>query len=413
MTRSKRRKKNRELLVAEPITQRIVSDQSRDIWVISEGRDSQIDLSVIEGAKNNEPVKEYQISDIAYYLLNPQPIEVEKQLIGCEIHYPQPMTAKMIDRIRRFFPRRIRRSWNGHGLPPEVLVSNYRIETPVLKDEALENHLKSIYESLRSYDTVARRLPQLDPGRIVHIIGICRDLGGNVSYLKLQGTIEEKIKYMLVHISKDVGVLLRKAHVGDGLFELRGFDFTGYDPNRAYRLVVYRHNGNTKCCVLNLNNSVEYCLDDVYLLKFIFLLQQAMDDDNQLKNAFDYCIRGNAKPVKLFLNRRLEVDYSKSPFPPIYSDILKNQKINANRQNLIRPALNYLQIGISFNYIPLPAGSSESMVTLISVLHDLRALELLRKNLPQVYHEIEKRVSVSEAGRYYLLDSIEGFDNDE
>ena len=53
------------------------------------------------------------------------------------------------------------------------------------------------------------------------------------------------------------------------------------------------------------------------------------------------------------------------------------------------------------------------MITLISVLHDLRALELLRKNLPQVYHEIEKRVGVSEAGRFYLLDSIEGCNNDE
>jgi DNA-binding Lrp family transcriptional regulator len=53
------------------------------------------------------------------------------------------------------------------------------------------------------------------------------------------------------------------------------------------------------------------------------------------------------------------------------------------------------------------------MITLISVLHDLRALELLRKNLPVVYNEIEKRVSVSEAGKYYLLDSIEGFNSDE
>jgi hypothetical protein len=75
--------------------------------------------------------------------------------------------------------------------------------------------------------------------------------------------------------------------------------------------------------------------------------------------------------------------------------------------------LNYLQIGISFNYIPQPESAADNMITLISVLHDLRALELLRKNLPQVYHEIEKRGSVSEAGRFYLLDSIEGFNNDE
>jgi DNA-binding Lrp family transcriptional regulator len=53
------------------------------------------------------------------------------------------------------------------------------------------------------------------------------------------------------------------------------------------------------------------------------------------------------------------------------------------------------------------------MITLISVLHDLRALELLRKNLPQVYGEIKKRINTSEAGSFYLLDSIEGFNHDE
>jgi hypothetical protein len=107
------------------------------------------------------------------------------------------------------------------------------------------------------------------------------------------------------------------------------------------------------------------------------------------------------------------VDYSKSHFPPIYRNILKENITNSNQQNLIRPALNYLQIGISFNYIPQPDFTADKMITLISVLHDLRALELLRKNLPQVYNEIEKQVGVSEAGRFYLLDSIEGCNNDE
>jgi hypothetical protein len=148
-------------------------------------------------------------------------------------------------------------------------------------------------------------------------------------------------------------------------------------------------------------------------LKFLVLLQQALADDLKLRKAFGLCIRGKAKPVKLFFNRQLEVDYSNSHFPPVYRDILRENNTNSNQQNLIRPALNYLQIGISFNYLPQPDCAADNMITLISVLHDLRALELLRKNLPQVYHEIEKRVGVSEAGRFYLLDSIEGCNNDE
>jgi hypothetical protein len=403
-------------VVAPTKYERSVSSPNSDIWIISGGRDSQIDLSAIEGAEKNEQlnaVKEYRISDIAYYLLNPKPIEVDKRLIGCEIHYQQGLTTKMIEKIKRLFPRRLRHRWNGHMVPPEVFLSHWNVEMPALKDKALENHLTRIYESLRLYDSVSRRLPQLDSGRIAHVIGICKDIGGSLTYLKLQGSSDDKLKYVQSYISKDVAVLLRKAYIGDGLFEMRGFDFTAYDSGHAHRLIVYRQNGNPQCCVLNSKNTVEYSLDNVHLLKFLLLLQQALADDIKLKAAFDFCMRGKAKPVKLFFNRQLGVDYSKSQFPAIYRDILKDKKTNSNQQNLIRPALNYLQIGISFNYIPQPESAKDNIVTLISVLHDLRALELLRKNLPQIYNEIEKRVGVSEAGRFYLLDSIEGCNNDE
>ena len=69
--------RKREQQVAATKNERSVSDQNTDIWVISGGRDSQIDLSAIERAEKNEQVKEYQISDIAYYLLNPKPIEID------------------------------------------------------------------------------------------------------------------------------------------------------------------------------------------------------------------------------------------------------------------------------------------------------------------------------------------------
>jgi hypothetical protein len=158
---------------------------------------------------------------------------------------------------------------------------------------------------------------------------------------------------------------------------------------------------------------VDFALDDAALIKYMLLLEQSLKADVNLKNALGLCIRNQASPFKLFLNRKLEVDYSKSPFPKIYRDILKAKNIDLNQQNLIRPSLNYLQIGISFNYIPQSDSTEEKMTTLISVLHDLRALEALRKNLPQVYDEISKYVSVSAAGKFYLLDSIEGFNHDE
>jgi hypothetical protein len=215
------------------------------------------------------------------------------------------------------------------------------------------------------------------------------------------------------YISKSVGVLLRKAHIAEGLFEMRGFDFGAYDSGRTHRLITYQKNGKPGCCVLNSNNKVDFAIDDAELIKYMLLLEQSLKADVNLKNAFNLCVRNQANPFKLFLNKQLEVDYSKSPFPEVYRDILKAKNIDPNQQNLIRPSLNYLQIGISFNYIPQPNGAEEKMMTLISVMHDLRALDVIRKNLPQVYAEISKYVSVSEAGTFYLLDSIEGFNHDE
>jgi hypothetical protein len=194
---------------------------------------------------------------------------------------------------------------------------------------------------------------------------------------------------------------------------MRGFDFSAYDSGRTHRLITYQKNGKQRCCVLNSNNKVEYALDEAKLIKYMLLLEQSLQADANLKNAFDLCIKNQARPFKLFFNRQLEVDYSKSPFPKIYRDILKANDIDSNQRNFIRPSLNYMQIGISFNYIPQSDSAEDKMMTLISVLHDLRALEVLRKNLPRVYDEISKYVSVSEAGKFYLLDSIEGFNHDE
>jgi hypothetical protein len=391
------------------------SDLNSDLWIISKGRDCQFDLRSIEGAKYTEKVdvRAYQISDIAYYMLSPAPIEVEKRLIGCEIHYSQRGITKFIEKIKRLFPRRIRIWWKGNVIPPEVLISHCQIDIPPLRDKALENHLKKIYESLRAYDSITKRLPQLDPFQIAHVIGICKDFGGNYTYLKLQGSIEDRLRYLQNHISKDVGVLLRSAYIGEGLFEMRGFDFSTFDPSHCHRLIAYQQNGKPKCCVLNAKNAVEYTLSDLHHLKYMLLLQQALRDDLRLREAFASCIQSQAKPLKLFFNRQLEMDYSKCAFPRIYRDILKVKKVNLNQRNLIKSALNYLQIGISFNYIPQFGNTENNLITMISVLHDLRALELLRKNLPQVYGEIKKRVNTSEAGSFYLMDSIEGFNHGE
>ena len=387
------------------------SRPSEDIWIISECENTASDLSAIEDIPDDGALKEYLISDFALYLMNPEPIEIRKRLIGCEIHYRHRRFAKIKNALGKLFPKRIRQAIYSHHAPPEVLISNCNLKIPPLKDHELEAHFTKIYESLRFYDSATKRLPQLNIRKIAHVIGICEDVGGNLSYLKLQGGIEDKLKYLATYVSKDVGVVLRKACQADGLFELRGYDFKSYDGTRSHRLIYFIREKTPQLCLLNPENQIIFCVNDDKLLKYLYLLEHSITANPDLKQAFIQCLTGQARAIKLFFNRKLEIDYSKTHFPKVYREVFNTHKVDSNQRNLVKPSLNYLQIGVSLNYVPMSDIGEDRLYTQISVLHDLRAIETLKNNLPQVYSEISKSAFLSEAGRYYLLDSIEGHSN--
>lgn len=381
------------------------------IWIISEGRFSDTDLGrVVEGRVDGSH-KEYKISDVGRYLLNPRSIEVKKRMIGGEIHYRQGGFKKICRALGKILPKGSRDGKIDKRLSPEVIVSRFKLRIPTMQDLDLESYLNRIYDQLKTYDTFAKRLAQLDSRRIMQIVGICEDIGGNYSYLKLQGSIDEKIKYLDNFISKDVGVILNKAYIAEGLFEMRGYDFRSYTPAKSYRLFAYKSGGEPKACVLTGSNQVEFYLNDYHLIKYMHLLEQALRTDPGLCEAFSRCLAGEAQPIKLFFNRKLEIDYGKSPLPAIYQDLFQTLNVPLNQRNLIKPMLNYMQVGVSLNYMLNDDQRDDRMFTHISVMHDCRALEPLRKNLPEVFATMLKHGCVTEAGRYYLLDAINGFNN--
>jgi hypothetical protein len=388
-----------------------MSHNNNRVWIISEGRSSDIDLDRIVEGDGIGPCKEYKISAIGRYLLNPDSIEIKKKLIGGEIHHKQGPLKKIRKAFHKILPGAEKRREKNLGLSPEVIVSRYKLQIPPLKDSHLERHLNQISDQLRPYDSVAKKLVQLDPRKIIQVVGICEDVGGNYSYLKLQGSIEEKIKYLGNFISKDVGVILNKAYISDGLFEMRGYDFFSHDPAETYKLVTYSSGGNPKACVLTENNKIDFYLKDCHLLKHMHLLEQSLKSNPSFNHALNLCLDGQATPIKLFFNKKLEIDYSNAALPEFYLDVFKTLNVELNKKNLIQPILNHLQIGISLSYIMLSDSQQDRMHTDISVLHDLRALEPLRKNLPHVYSAVVKQATVSEAGRFYLLDSINGYNN--
>ena len=99
-----------------------ISDDPSKIWIISEGRSSDINLKEMLDGKVDGPYKEFRISDIGHYLLNPHSIEVKKRLIGGEIHYKQGALKKVGKFLRKILPGSAKRRKNGaQQHEPEIL----------------------------------------------------------------------------------------------------------------------------------------------------------------------------------------------------------------------------------------------------------------------------------------------------
>jgi hypothetical protein len=107
------------------------------------------------------PYKEYKISDIGRYLLNPDSIEVKKRLIGGEIHYRQGALKKIGKSFSKILPNTSKRRKNGQLISPELIISRYKLRIPPMNDPDLEAHLNQFYGLLRSYDSVPKKLASL------------------------------------------------------------------------------------------------------------------------------------------------------------------------------------------------------------------------------------------------------------
>jgi hypothetical protein len=372
----------------------------RRTWVISEGRIVQTDPTAFDPEAGRGPVKEYRISEIGRYMLHPGPIEIRKRLVGCEAHPLNGRLARVLQRLPWRAAARRRK--------PDILLSGLKLKMPALKDPDLEAHFKRIVHELRVFDPFGKKLSRLDTNRLSQLVGICEDIGGGYSYLKLQGSMDDKIRYLNGHVGRDVRVTIHRAHVSEGLFELRAFPAAGVNPANSFRLYTYSRDGQPAACVLTALGSLDFRLPDPQAVKYLSLLEHSLSASPELKRAADACFLMRSRPVRLFFNRQLEVDYSKANFPEIYRDVFRVSETAASNRNLVKPVLNYLQTTVSLSYLPFPADGEERLQTHICILHDLRALEPLRRSLPEVYAELSRRAFSSEAGRYYVLDSITG-----
>lgn len=380
-----------------------------EIWVISDGRIVSLDLDSICGETVSGPVTEYRISELARYMLDPAPIVMEEKVIGCKVKYRKPSSGA----VKRLIGRIMRRK-GDHGDDDrftEEIISASKIGMPNFVDGGLNNHFLKIKEMLRPFDPVQKKLAGLEKDKIDDISAICGEIGSNRFLLNVKGGINEKIGFIANSISKKTKVTFNKAYFSNGLFEMRGFSFDTFNAGDSYRIIKFTQNNKTRYCVLNANYRFQYWITETALINYMHLFQQSIKIDPKLREALTLCEKGKARPLKVFFSRQLEHNYSEKHLPMIYRKVFNTYKINPDERETITKILNNFQSIVVFNYIPRDASGKQKMYTNISVMHDFRALEPIKGTLPQLYSEINKKSSVSDAGKLYLLDSMRGYQN--
>ena len=275
----------------------------QNFWLITPGRYTDIDPKFIGQTEISGPVKEYQISDLGYYLLNPNPFEVQKRLVGCEVHYLQHKARKTKEKVWQILPRKINTFKKRPSHQSELFIPQLDATLPAINDDGLETHLNKIYGMLKNYDPIYRGLARLESSDVSDIVGICEDIDGNRSPLNLAGSVEQKIDYVGVHMFQPIGVIIKQAHIAEGLFEMRGFEFSSFNPDKSRRMLLFRRNGTRQACVLDPDNAVEFWLPDAGIIRTMHLVDQSLKTCPTLRSVFPGVTP--AVPCRLsFLSRR-------------------------------------------------------------------------------------------------------------
>jgi hypothetical protein len=382
-------------------------------WIISAGTYVDIDLAALGINATPKRVLEYALSDIGRYLLCPGPFEVESRLMGCECDLKPTGWQRFRQSLAARSPFK-RRSTNDQAAHlRQVFMAQLFVSIPALQDEALARHMESLRGMLQPHDPVLQEIGALNLDRVADIRGVCEDAGGHRTHINLKGDLETKRRYVLDNLMKRVPITLPQAWMAGGLYEMRGMATQPYQEDRRHRLLRFHVNGQFFACLLNSEAKVASWVEDIQRLHHLLLLQQAMENDPTLKTSIEDCLQGEGQALRLLVNTGMDIDYSRNRLPPVYQELFHTLDLKGAVQNDVIRSLNVNQTGVSFSFMRQEGYGEPRLTTSIAVLHDVKALEPVRETLPELYAAISRKASFSEAGKYYLLESIKGRPDEE
>ena len=382
-----------------------MGDIKPKLWIIADGPITSLTQLIPDPSLADAPARAYQLSDLGRYLIQPGPIEVANRLVGCQVQFRSSTLKRWMHGFKRFFKK------VPSDLEPGLVqwTAAHGSTVPPMQDATLEHHLQHIEDQLRVFDPVVGQLNNLDLDKVLAIHGLCEDLGGHHTTLQIDGTLARKLDYIRDNLGQEVVTRLAGAYLSEGLFDLRGFDFKSYQPARTCQLVRASLNGEERLWLGDTVGKRYSQITQTHLLPCLQVLEHALKANPTLAEALSLCLDGRADAWRLMVNRQLTVDYTKAMPPPVYREVFANCRLSSGAKSTVINLLNQNQLGISFNFIPHTDTGERKIITTLSVLHDIRALEPLRATQPDVYRLINERAFASELGRFYLLEAIKGY----
>jgi hypothetical protein len=377
-------------------------------WIISAGAPIDIDLAAIGINAKPKRVMAYRLSDIGRYLISPGSVEVENRLIGCECDLKPTGWHRIRMAASRLNPLRSKQDIRPDPDARKVFLARYDMRVPPLQDRQLARHVDRMRRMLQPLDPVVQEIAAMTIDRLEDIRGVCEDEGGHRTLLKIGGDMDAKRRYVIDNMFGCVKITLPQVRIADGLYEMRGLKPDGYRAERQHRLLRFHVNGRFFACLLTPEDNVAFWLDDVRHLRHLILLQQALETNGELKACLETCLKGEARALRLMLTPEMDIDYSRNRTPPVYQALFDTLHLDAAQQQDVIRSLRSHKIGVSFSYVSLETFGDPRPTTSISVLHDVKALEVVRQDVPYLYAEISRKATRTEAGNYYLLESIKG-----
>jgi hypothetical protein len=290
----------------------------------------------------------------------------------------------------------------------KLFLAHHFLRIPSLRDRQLARHVDRLRGMLQPFDPVVQEIAAINVSDLEDIRGVCEDEGGHRTHINLSGDLETKRRYVIDNMLGCVPITLPHVQIANGLYEMRGMTPDGYREERRHRLLRFHVDGRFFACLLKHANKVAFWLDDIKQLHQLLLLQQAIETNSVLKASIECCLQGDARPLRLMFNHDMDIDYSHNRMPQVYQELFHTLNLDPEEQKGIIRSLKTHQVGISLSYVSLEGFGDPRPITSISVLHDVKALEPVRQDVPRLYAEINRKASRSEAGNFYLLESIKG-----